>query len=522
MKKANFSLFETSQNNLNEVLEKIYNCIKITIGPTGKNGMVSVNKRSLKILTNGSFLMKHLEFPQFSGNVLAKLLEQASLKTAQVSGDGSTTTLLFTCEFLKQSFYFLSTGYNSVFLSNGFKKISHFLNEKVLHHSTPISKKSHLQGIFRTALGKKVRPEILSNLQHSIDQIGRDGLLLVEENISPETEIETVQGIELDRGFASSYFINDLKNFEVVYENPYVLIANSSIQSINQLSAIIEYIQIQKRPLVLIAEEISKDILSSLVLNNIQKKFQIVVIRYNSIKFIKTGMLEDLALLTHSNYFSSTIQTSNVFFTIEDLGQVEKVIVKKEKSTFLVSKFAKVVAKRRMNELNRELLTSESEYEKNLFRTRIARLSGNITKIKLGVQNQYEIDELRQKIENLVITLKASLEEGFVPGGGIFYLFLADEIRNWSYLNLIGEEVFAGQIVSKGLKKPFEELFENNSMSPYQILQQIETLGYPYAYNLIEKKISESLETGLLDASKSVRASLWNSISTVSLLITSQ
>jgi chaperonin GroEL (HSP60 family) len=109
-----------------------------------------------------------------------------------------------------------------------------------------------------------------------------------------------------------------------------------------------------------------------------------------------------------------------------------------------------------------------------------------------------------------------------VPGGGIFYLFLADEIRNWSYLNLIGEEVFAGQIISKGLKKPFEELFENNSMSPYQILQQIEMLGYPYAYNLIEKKISESLDTGLLDASKSVRASLWNSISTVSLLITSQ
>jgi len=126
MKKTNFSLFETSQNNLNEVLEKIYNCIKITIGPTGKNGMVSVNKRSLKILTNGSFLMKHLEFPQFSGNVLAKLLEQASLKTAQVSGDGSTTTLLFTCEFLKQSFYFLSTGYNSVFLSNGFKKFLTF------------------------------------------------------------------------------------------------------------------------------------------------------------------------------------------------------------------------------------------------------------------------------------------------------------------------------------------------------------------------------------------------------------
>lgn len=522
MMKKNFSLIDTLNSDKKILLEKIYQCIRITLGPTGKNGIVAIQKQALKILTNGSVFIKHLEFSDFSGNILVKLLEQASLKTSQISGDGSTTTLLFTCEFLQQSLRFLVNGYNPIFLSSGFKKLAFFLNEKILEYSFPISTKNQLKGILSTASGKKIRSEVLDRIEDSIDQIGRDGLLLVEENISPETEIEIVQGIELDKGFASSYFINDLKNFEVNYENPYVLITNVEIQSLNQLSSIIEYIQLQKRPLVIIAEEISKEILSTLVLNNIQKKFEVVVIKYKSIKFIKNGMLEDLSLLTHANYFLSNIKTSNVIFTVEDLGQVQKVIVRKEKTTFLVSKFAKLIAKRRMNELNRELLTSESEYEKSLLKNRIARLSGNIAKIKLGFSNQYEMDELRQKIENLILTLKSSLEEGFVPGGGVFYLFLADEITNWSYMNLIGEEIFSAQIISNSLKKPFEELFENTNTSPYQILQTLSKLGYPFAYDLREKKIVNCIEVGLIDAAKSVRASLWNSITTTSLLITSE
>jgi chaperonin GroEL len=178
-------------------------------------------------------------------------------------------------------------------------------------------------------------------LKDCVNQIGRDGLILVEENISPENEI-VVQGIELDKGYASSYFVNDLKNFEVVYENPYLLITNNPINSLNQIRDVIEYVKTNNKPLVIVAEEINKDIVSTLVLNNIQKKLKVVVVKYSSIKFMKNGLLEDLALLTHSNYFVSNLKDSNVTFTLEDLGQVEKVIIKKEKSTFIVSKFAKL------------------------------------------------------------------------------------------------------------------------------------------------------------------------------------
>jgi chaperonin GroEL len=519
--KKKFSLFEELNTNL-ETINNIDNCIKITLGPTGKNGIVSDEKGNLKFLTSGSLLIKSLEFSTNSANVILKLLEQAANKTFLISGDGSTTTILLSCQLLTSSLRFLVNGYNSIFISNGLKRLSYFTLEKVLEFSNPISNINQVIGILKTALGKKINFELFDLLKKCVGQIGRDGLILVEDNISDKNEVEIVQGIELDKGFASSYFVNDLKNFEVIYENPYLLITNNPINSLNQIREIIDYVKTNNRPLVIIAEEISKEIISTLVLNNIQKKLKVVVVRYTSIKFVKTGILEDLALLTHSNYFVSNLKDSNVTLTVDDLGQAEKVIIKKDKSTFLISKFTKLIAKRRINELNRELLLSETEFEKNIFKTRIARLSGYIAKIKIGISNKYQIDEQRQKVENAINTIRSALEEGIIPGGGCFYLYLQDEISNWSYLNLVGDEIFASQILREALLRPLKELFINTNTPSYEISENVRQLGYPFAYNLLEKKIVNTINDGLIDSAKSIRAILWNSITIVSTIITSE
>jgi len=525
--KKNFSLFEEFTQNV-KTISDIDNCVKITLGPTGKNCIVSDKKGNLKFITSGSLLMKSLDFESKSGNIILKLLEQASARTYSVSGDGSTTTILIACQLLKSSLRFLVNGYNPIFLSNGLKRLAYFVVDKVIEFSNPISNLDQILGILKTSLGKKVNNDLFEVLKTCMSQIGRDGLILVEENISPLNEIEVVQGIELDKGYASSYFVNDLKNFEVVYENPYLLISSNPINSLNQIRDVIEYVKTNNRPLIIVAEEITKEIISTLVLNNIQKKLKVAVVKYTSIKFVKSGILEDLSTLTYSNYFPTTagpsklINNSNVTFTVDDLGQAEKVIIKKDKSTFIVSKFAKLIANRRINELNRELLSSETEYDKNLFKTRIARLSGRIAKIKVGISNQYEIEEQRQKVENAVNNIRSSLEEGFVPGGGSFYLYLQDEISNWSYLNLIGDEFFSSQIVKEALFRPFEELFENTNTPRYQISQNLLKLGYPYGYNLTEKRIVHTLNEGLIDSAKSVRSILWNAITIVSTIITSE
>jgi chaperonin GroEL len=519
--KNKFSLFEDLNSNLNTI-KNIDDCIKITLGPTGKNGIVADKKGELKFLTKGSLILKSLEFKENSANIILKLLEQAANKTYSISGDGSTTTVLFACQLLTSSLRYLINGYNSIFISNGLKRISYFTLEKVLEFSQPISNTNQLVGVLKTALGKKINSNLFELLKDSVNRIGRDGLILVEDNISDKNEIEVVQGIELDKGFASSYFVNDLKNFEVVYENPYLLVTNNPITSLNQIRDIIDYVKQNNRPLVIVAEEINKEIISTLVLNNIQKKLKVVVVNYTSVKFLKTGILEDLSLLTHSNYFVSNLKNSNINFKVDDLGQAEKAIINKQKSTFIVSKFTKLIAKRRINELNRELLLSETENEKNIFKTRIARLSGYIAKIKIGLSNKYQIEEERQKVESAINTIKSSLEEGILPGGGSFYLYLQNEILSWSQMNLIGDEVFAGQILSETLVRPFNELCINTNIEKYEISQNLLKLGYPFGYNLIDKKIVETIKEGLVDSAKSVRAILWNSITIVSTIITSE
>jgi chaperonin GroEL len=516
-----FSLLSQFERNLN-TLEAIYDSIKITLGPTGKNGIFLTKNSELKFLTSGSILLKALEFSDSSSNVLLRLFEQASLKTFYTSGDGSTTTTLFNCQLLKFSLKFIINGYNPIFLSNGLKKIGYFFLEKVLEYSVPITNFYELKGILKTNIGKKLQLDLITSLENFLPKIKRDGLILVEENISSENEIEIVEGIQLDRGFASSYFVNDLKNFEVVYENPYILITSQPLESLNQIREIIEYVKTNNKSLIIIAEQISKEVLSALVLNNIQKKLKTVVIKYTSIKFLKTGILEDLAILTYANYFIPTSKKNFRPLRVEDLGQTEKAIITKEKSTFLFSKFSKVIAKRRINELNRELLTSESEDEKSLFKARIARLSGNITKIKIGLSNKYEIIEQRQKVENVINTLRSSLEEGILPGGGCFYLYLRQELMNWASLNLIGEEIFASNILSESLLYPFQELFNNNNFPYFSILEKIEKSNYPQRYDLIKNEFLSKLESGVLDSAKSVRSILWNSLSLICTIITSE
>lgn len=519
--RKNFSLYKNLEKNL-ETIEQINDCLKITLGPTGKNGIVANKKNDLKVLTRGSLLINSLDFPSPDANIILKLFEQAAIKTNKISGDGSTTTILIICQLLKSSLSLLVNGYNSVFLSQGLKKIAYFLIEKILEFARPITELNQMKGVVNTSIGNKISPNLLSVINKSIEQIGRDGLIVVEENILPDNEIEIVQGIELDRGYASSYFVNDMKNFEVVYENPVLLIANVPINSINQIRDIVEYIKKNNRPLIIVAEEINKDVVSTLVLNNIQKKIKVAVIKYSSVKFIKNGILDDLAVLTHSNYFVSNLKNTTRNFSIDDLGQSEKVIIKKDKSTFIVSKFSKVIAKRRINELNRELLTSETEYEKSLVRTRIARLSGNIAKIKIGVSNQYQIEEERQKVESVINTIQSSLEEGVVPGGGIGYIYLREELKNWGYVNLIGEELFSIQIVLDSLVVPIKELFMNTNTPRFKILENVLQLGFPYGYNLIDQKIVNTFEEGLIDSAKSVRSILWNSLTLVSTIIISE
>ena len=283
MSKKKFSLFQNLETNI-KTIEDIDNSIKITLGPTGKNGIVSNQKGELSIITSGSALIKALEFKESSANVILKLFEQAGTKTFDVSGDGSTTTVLLSADLLRNSLRFLVNGYNPVFLSNGLKRVAFFLMDKINEFSRPVSDYNQIVGILKTNIGNNLTDNLFNLLKECVKNIERDGLILIEENNTEHDELDIVQGLELDRGFASTYFVNDMQNFEVKYDKPVILITSAPINSLNQIREIIEYVKTNNKPLVIVAEEINKDIVSTLVLNNIQKKLQVTVVKYASKK----------------------------------------------------------------------------------------------------------------------------------------------------------------------------------------------------------------------------------------------
>lgn len=511
-----FSIFTELDQNI-KIVSYIYDAIKITLGPIGKGGLCCSNKGKIVSLSSSSDVLKSFEFSSKKSNVILKLLESASTKTLKLAGGGSTATTLLLCKILMNSLRFLLARYNRVQISSGLNRISYFLKNQLEELTFPIKTNSQLESIIKTAAGQKLSVDLVSLLCEALFALKRDGLLFVEEVPFSASKIENVNGIELDAGFASSYFINDLKNFEVNYKNPYLLILEKPLLLNSQIKEIIDFILKENVPLVIIAEFISEEVLSSLVLSTIKKKLRVVAIKYKPIKFIKTGLLDDLALLAHSSYAKENKNQCS----LNGIGQVDQVIIKKNTSNFILSKFTKIVANRRINELNRELLLSETDYEKNNFKIRIARLSSNIIKLKLGESVTSKSSDDMKKIQNLILTLNGALEEGCLPGGGAIYLHLKEELKNWSYLNLIGEEIYSTQIISDALITPFLELLENSNISKGSLIEQVSNTGYPFSYCLHEKEIIDAFNTGLIDSAKQIRLTLCNSISMSSSIIAS-
>jgi chaperonin GroEL len=510
-----FSIYKNLEKNICFILT-IYNTVKVTLGPIGRLGLLSNKNGDISFLSNICSLLSSFDSGNSAHDTLLKLLDQSSMKTLKTSGDGSTITVLIACKLLINSLRYVSCGYNALEISDGLKQIAHFLKEKILELSLTISTKSAIESIIKTAAGNKLNFDLINFVCKASGNLERDGLLLVEDNTAQENEIEFTQGIELDSGFASSYFVTDINKFEIQYYNPYVLILHKPLNNAHLIKNIIEHIKKENRPLVIIVEQIAEEILSSLVLNSIQKKFKVVVIKYSAIKFIKTGILEDLALLS---YFS--MQDENKEISPESLGQIEKIIVQKNKSVFLFSKHAKILANRRTNELNRELLLCETNYERDIFKVRVARLKSNLVKIKLGFTNQSQIQDERKKIENILTLVGATLEEGVLPGGGSAYLYLKEELKNWGYVNLVGDQIYAITLVAESLMIIPLELLKNANIKTYSILNSIESIGFPFSYNIMEKRMVHAFQNGLIDSAKQVRSSIWNALTISATIISS-
>lgn len=495
-----------------QMLAWIESCTHLIFGPNKRSILLSKGQQPLQFLPNSSSFLKAAVPSAVVSPFFFQCFEQAATKTYSLSGDGSTLTFIFASTLLKDALQLIAAGYNLSFLQNGLKKLNFFFLTKILNAAQPVKDSSTLAGVLRTTFGCKLSPDLLPFLQTSTTKLQRDTVFCVEENLTPTHEMEEINGLEIEKGFASSYFVNDTNQFAAIYDNPWVLITTLPLHHVDQLAEILNDLQQSKRPLVIFTQEISKDLLSTLIVNTIQKKLNVVVVKYTSIEFLKDGLLEDLALLTHTHFVQKENTSSTWRFTKQDLGVAKKITVTKSKTTCFVSKFGQVLLTRHLNELARELTLSDSEYERDVLKTRMNRLSGQFLKLKFAPT--YQVEEQNRVLENILQTLQAALEEGILPGGASFHESLKLELFSWAHLNLMGDEMIAAYLLGKSLSKPGQLLFPQTS-----VLQMCQTNGYPYSYDLIDKTLVQCWDRGLVDAAKSIRGSFWNAITMIHLMI---
>lgn len=515
--------FEKKKNLFDNILElqNILSILEISLsiflGPISQQ-CIAINNNTLSIITNGLDFLKMLTFSSKNTNFIIKVIEQTSLKTFKISSNGTTITSFFSSILLFNSLKYVKIGYNPLLISSGFLKIAYFSLERLNSVSIQIKKTSQLQYLLKTLLLKTTLPRFFKALLSIIKKLKKNTLILIEENDTSNTEVEVCQGIEIDKGFLSPYFVNDFNNFEVFYQNAYILTSKSSINSISQLMEIINFCKKKNRPLIIFTEKINKEILSQLIIMNLQKKLKVAVIQYKSIRFLNDEILNDLSTLVNS----TIINNNEKIFSITQLGIAEKVIIKKHKSLFFVSKFAKLITARKIKELTKKLLASETTYEKEIFSQRISRLTGNMMKIKLGKDtcNKYEFLLLKQKIEQCVETLQSSLEEGFIPGASTFYIQYLSDLYYWSTGNLVGDETVCVKIIEKFIKSFLQALFKYNHIAEQlNIRQPRKELWYTYNYR--KKRFVNSIKDGLFDSTKATRGVFWNSLNLVSNILKS-
>lgn len=497
-------------------LVKINETLKIFLGPFQKN-CINFETNEISFLTNGLNFLKHLNFFSNHENLFLKLFEQASLKTFNISSKGTTLTAFFSTTLLLESLKFLSVGYNSIFLSNGFTKIAYFSIERLSNYSIEITKFSQLKNLVKNLLTKNNKnnlKKIEKFLSLAIGKFRKETNILIENNIKITTEVEFSQGIEIENGFLSTYFINDFKNFQIYYKNPYILICNFSMNSLLQLKDVISFCKSKNRALIIVTEGIEKKLLSHLILMSLKKQLKVAVIKYTSIKFLKDEFLNDLSILTHSCLNTE----KNKIFSAADLGNAEKIVIKKNKSFFSFSKFSKLIALQRTKELTRNLLRAETVHEKENLKIRISRLSANLIKLKIDPSstNKYENNFLKEKMERALETLRSSFEEGILPGGTAIYSYYSKELLNWSFVNLLGDEFICSKIVdsliklfSLELQKSFKKIFLKKKNSEKKFV----------SYNNSKKRVLSCFKEGFFDCTKTMRGVFWNSLNLVSTIL---
>ena len=508
---------EDARRALERGMNQLADAVKITLGPKGRNVVIEKKWGAPTITNDGVSIAKEIELEDPLEKIGAELVKEVAKKTNDVAGDGTTTATVLAQAMVREGLRNVAAGANPMGLKKGIEKAVERAVEAIKDQAKEIEDKDEIAHV--ASISANNDPEIGAMIAESMEKVGKDGVITVEESQTFGLELELVEGMRFDKGYISPYFVTDPERMEGVLDEPLILVANSKIAAVKDLLPILEKVMQSGKPLVIISEDVEGEALATLVVNKIRGTFRSVAVKAPGFGDRRKAMLQDIAILTGGQVISEEVGLKLENTTLDMLGKARKIVVTKDETTIVEGSGDAEQIKGRINQIKAEIEKTDSDYDREKLQERLAKLAGGVAVIKVGAATEVELKEKKHRIEDAVSATKAAVEEGIVPGGGVTLLQAQKALDK---LDLEGDERTGSLIVRRALEEPLKQIAHNAGLEGGVIVDKVRQLDPGFGLNADTGDYVDMFKVGVIDPAKVTRSALQNAASIAALFLTTE
>ncbi|MCD6443222.1 MAG: chaperonin GroEL [Thermotogae bacterium] len=510
---------EEARRSLERGVDKVANAVRVTLGPKGRNVVLEKSWGSPTITNDGVSIAKEIELEDKFENLGAQLLKEVASKTNDIAGDGTTTATVLAQTMIKEGLKNIAAGANPVLIKRGIDKAVEVAVEEIKKLSKKLETRDDISHVAAISANDDSIGELIAE---AMDKVGEDGVITVEDSKTLETYVEFSEGMKFDRGYISPYFVTDAERMEVVLKEPYILITDRKLSNVKPLVPILEKVAQTGKPLLVIAEDVEGEALTTLVLNKLKGTLESCAVKAPGFGERRKAMLQDIAILTGGTVISEEVGLNLEDTTLDMLGRAGMVKVKKDDTIIIDGKGDPKKIKERIAQIKNQIENTTSEYEKETLQERMAKLAGGVAVIKVGAATETELKEKKHRIEDALSATRAAVEEGIVPGGGVALLRAMNAVEELEK-KLEDEERIGASIVRKSLEAPLKQIAENAGFDGAIIVQEImKSKDTSYGFDALRGEYTDMFKAGIIDPTKVTRSALQNAASIAGMLLTTE
>ncbi|MEH1770142.1 chaperonin GroEL [Nostoc sp.] len=510
---------ENARRALERGIDILAEAVAVTLGPKGRNVVLEKKFGAPQIVNDGVTIAKEIELEDHIENTGVALIRQAASKTNDAAGDGTTTATVLAHAIVKEGLRNVAAGANAISLKRGIDKATAFLVEKIKEHARPVEDSKAIAQVGAISAGND--EEVGQMIAQAMDKVGKEGVISLEEGKSMFTELEITEGMRFDKGYISPYFATDPERMEAVFDEPFILLTDKKIALVQDLVPVLEQVARAGRPLVIIAEDIEKEALATLVVNRLRGVLNVAAVKAPGFGDRRKALLEDIAVLTGGQLITEDAGLKLDNTKLDSLGKARRITITKD-STTIVAEGNEAAVKARVEQIRRQIDETESSYDKEKLQERLAKLSGGVAVVKVGAATETEMKDKKLRLEDAINATKAAVEEGIVPGGGTTLAHLAPELEVWAKSNLKDEELIGALIVVRALPAPLKRIAENAGQNGAVIAERVKEKEFNVGYNAATNEFVDLLEAGIVDPAKVTRSALQNAASIAGMVLTTE